>query len=266
VATHATSLYDELGNRRPDFGLRDVLGVSYRGWLNYSTSFLTLVPGMAISEGLSQEKPLALGSTQLKVWLQDGEVAARIVAPILDYSLAPQRITWGDPPPGPQTPYPAVVTRQHGAGRVVYFAGMPGRAYFQRGYPHCRHMLNNALFWAAGERPPIELDGGMGLKLTAFRQSTRDRLIVHLVNLQAVPGHNVQTQPTRRAGQLNWAYPIEEIVPAYDVQLRVARSNRPRRVYLAPHGAEMEYDFVDGWLCVTVPKVAYHAMVVVEDE
>jgi hypothetical protein len=51
VATGATSIWDEHGRERQDFGLRDVLGVSYHRPLNYSSSFVALEPGSPIGEG-----------------------------------------------------------------------------------------------------------------------------------------------------------------------------------------------------------------------
>ncbi len=268
VATHATSLYDELGNRRADFGLHDLLAVSYRAPVNYNTTFLQMTAGSLIAEGAPADNPLSLGTPQWKVEARpDADIAAWVVVPLVDYAVASRRITWGDPPPGMQTAHPAVVTRQYGKGRVVYFAGLPERAYFQRHYIHCRQMLVNAVRWAADAPPPVELAGGGGLKLTAFRQPALGRLVAHIVNLQAVPGHEVKPGPIEGAGQLNWAYPIEEIVPAHSVQVRIASDgNPPRRVYLAPEGTDLAYDVQDGWIRVTVPTVHYHTMVVVEGQ
>ena len=281
VATHATSLYDELGNRRADFGLRDLLGVSYRESINYNTTFVQMSAESVISEGLSTESPLSLATPQWKVEaLPDTDIAARVTVPLVDYSVAPRRITWGDPPPGMQTDHPAVTTRKVGKGRVVYMAGLPERAYFQRHYTHCRQLLLNSVRWAAATAPPVELEGGTGLKLTAFEQpasarcsfpstsregAQAQRLVVHIVNLQAVPGHEVKQGQIEGAGKLNWAYPIEEIVPARNVQLRIASpDNANLRVYLAPEGEELPFNVGDGWIRVRVPTVHYHAMVVVE--
>ena len=55
-------------------------------------------------------------------------------------------------------------------GALSTIAGLPERAYFQRHYIHCRRLLLNAVRWAAEAGPPVALDGGAGLKLTAFRQ------------------------------------------------------------------------------------------------
>ena len=279
VATHATSLYDELGDRRADFGLGDLLGVSYREPINYNTTFVQLAANSLIGAGLATESPLSLATRQLKVEAQpDTDIAAWVTVPLVDYGLAPRRITWGDPPPGMQTAHPAVTTRQYGKGRVVYIAGLPERAYFQRHYLHCRQLLLNAIRWAAATAPLVQLEGGAGLKLTTFRQqgSTRDalpggsgspesRLVVNIVNLQAVPGHEVKQGAVEGAGKLNWAYPIEEIVPAHDVRLKIANHGHGHpRVYLAPEGEELAFDLEDGWIQVSVPTVHYHAMIVVE--
>ncbi|MCY4092085.1 MAG: beta-galactosidase trimerization domain-containing protein [Caldilineaceae bacterium] len=279
VATHSTSLYDEQGNRRGDFGLREVFGVSYREALNFNTSFLQLGQGSVVGEGLPSGTPLSLATAQWKVEARGGtETAASVVLPLIDYSIAPRRITWGDPPPEMPTSHPAVTNRQHGKGRVVYFAGLPERAYFQRHYIHCRHLLLNAVRWAAAAGPPVALVGSAGLKLTAFRQrfaapgipagrqeKAGSRLVVHIVNLQAVPGHDVRHGRIEGAGQLNWANPIEEITPAHDLMLRIAAPSKPNtRVYTAPDGEELDFEVEDGEIRVRIPTVHYHTMVVVE--
>ena len=107
---------------------------------------------------------------------------------------------------------------------------------------------------AKGSFPPSSREGAQAL-----------RLVVHIVNLQAVPGHEVKPGQIEGAGKLNWAYPIEEIVPARNVQLRIASpDNANLRVYLAPEGEELPFNVGDGWIRVRVPTVHYHAMVVVE--
>jgi hypothetical protein len=154
----------------------------------------------------------------------------------------------------------------YGSGRVVYFAGTPGRVYYRRGYVHIRKMLANAVSWAAGQPAPVEMDAGMGLKLTAFRQPDAGRLIVHVINLQVSPAHDVKRFPAERPGGVNWANPVEEIVPARRVNVRVAASSEPKRVYLAPESVDLAYAFDGAWIRTTIPEVAYHSMLVVEGE
>jgi len=90
-------------------------------------------------------------------------------------------------------------------------------------------------------------------------------LVVHIVNLQAVPGHEVRHGRIEGAGQLNWANPIEEIAPARDLLLRIAAPSNPNtRVYSAPDGEKLDFESEDGEIRVRVPTVHYHTMVVVE--
>ena len=87
---------------------------------------------------------------------------------------------------------------------------------------------------------------------------------MHLLNLRAVPGHDVHPAAAQGTGQLNWAEPIHEVVPARDLRLHVAVAGEVERVYLAPGQDDLAHTTENGNVTVTVPRVDYHAMVVFE--
>src|SRR5205085_6105324 len=77
---------------------------------------------------------------------------------------------------------PAAVARNHGKGRVVYFAAGFDAAYYLYAYPYQRLALRQAVHWAASGPPPITVEAPMCVHSTLMRQSKdgAERLIVHL--------------------------------------------------------------------------------------
>ena len=58
---------------------------------------------------------------------------------------------------------------------------------------------------------------------------------------------------------------IEDTVPLYNVNCSVKYDKKPSRVVLEPLGEEIAFDYNNGEVTFTVPKVDIHAMVVIYD-
>lgn len=85
--------------------------------------------------------------------------------------------------------------------------------------------------------------------VTVTRQG--ERQIVHLLfAYTTVRGKNVEA--------------IEDAVPLYDVQVKLACDRKPGRVYLAPEGSDLPFEWDGEHVAFTVPKVLLHQMVAVE--
>ena len=156
---------------------------------------------------------------------------------------------------------PAVVTRSHGKGKVVYLAAGFDAANYLYAYPYHRLLLAGAIRWAAAEAPPVEIKAPMCVHATLMRQ-TKDnasRLIVHLYSdlnttaFHALPGDDV---PLR-----------EEVVPIHGIQVSFSPRYRFRRIHLEPEGTELrcQQPGPDG-TSVVVPRLDVHSMVVGELE
>ena len=57
---------------------------------------------------------------------------------------------------------------------------------------------------------------------------------------------------------------IEDAVPLYGVEASLRTDRKPAKVYLAPQGEEIGFDYADGRVKFTVPEVLLHQMVCVE--
>ena len=256
VATHESSICNQFGDRRPDFGLADVFGVRYQGkedfsarWPNYpKTTELYLGTHGAdlhpIYDDPVVRSSYRRGSDRLQYigWVTN--VAQQAGTTKLGRRLA-------DPP----APGPFIALNNLGAGRSAYLAADLGQAYFIAPYQYQRRLITNAVRWAAGEHaPPLRVDAPLCVQAAYYMQNDGRRTVVHLLNElntsanRAIPENN----PSQR----------EETVPVHDIKVFLSR--QPVTAFLEPGHQTLAPKAVAGGVEVIVPRVDVHAMVVLE--
>ena len=182
LATFETSLYDEAGASRKDFGLRDVLGVSFDGQVDrrMQNSYLALDAQARRTHPLLaglQDAPRIINSVQRVRVRPRGEFPSPVTL-IPSYPDLPMEHVF---PRVEKTDERQVYLREQGTSRIVYFPGDLDRTFWEVLAPDHGRLLANAVQWAANETSPVTV-GGPGLfDVTAWRQ--KDSLTVHLVNL-----------------------------------------------------------------------------------
>ncbi len=163
VCTHETSLYDEEGTRRADFGLADVLGAHYRGHASGGRS--DFAPRRAGASG---------GCGDWRCFAHSRRAAGR----------CPSRFGRGARVPArgksPAAETPAILVHQFGQGRVVYLSGRWCAVQCQNLSPGIERLFSAAVRWAAQEPPPVEIRAGATVGVTLFEQP--QRRILHLLN------------------------------------------------------------------------------------
>ena len=174
LATFETSLYDEDGNRRTDFGLTDLFGVSYDKSVEgpMQNSYLRLKEDQATK----QFHPVLKG-------LED---AYRIINTVHQVKIIP-RMTFPDPvtliPSYPDLPmedvYPRVpdtdirelYLRDVGKGRIAYFPGDIDRTFWQLMSADHGQLLRNTIRWALKEESIVDVKGPGVIDVTVWRQA-----------------------------------------------------------------------------------------------
>jgi hypothetical protein len=248
LATFETSLYDETGAPRRDFGLRDVFGVSFEGEVErrLQNSYLALDHGARhpLLAGL-EDAPRVINATQ-RVRVRPLAGFPSPVTLIPSYPDLPMEHVF---PRGPGTDERQVYLRELGRSRVVYFPGDLDRTFWDVLSADHGRLLANAVDWATGEERPVTVTGAGLLDVTVWRQ--KDSLTVHLVNF---------TNPMALKG------PFREFVPVgpLTVRLRLPEGARARRVQLLSSGATVAAEEAAGVLTVTVPSVRDHEAVAVD--
>ena len=246
VATHETSLYDETGRRRTNFGLADLFGCDFAGQVDerVQNSYLTVRGPHPLVKGL-EDAPRIIGTVKrVRVTATDRSPQPLTLVP--SYADLPMERVFTDTP---QTDIPMVFCRTVGAGRVVYFPMDLDRTFWEILSPDHLALLGNAVAWAADEPAPLIIDGQGVLDISLWRQASS--MTAHLVNL---------TNPMMMKG------PIREVFPVgpFEVTLAVPPGNRVKAVRLLEGNQAAPVRLKGGRLKVTVPRVALHEIIAVD--
>jgi len=247
VATHETSLYDEWGVQRADFGLAELFGCSYAGRTeqNVRNSYLAIQPGHVLTRGL-EDTPRIIGATgYVTVKPHDGEVASALKL-IPSYPDLPMESVY---PRDTLTQIPMAYCRDVGRGRVVYLPMDIDRCFWQVMSPDHRLVLRNALEWAADEESFVSVAGPGVLDIACWRQP--DSITLHLVNL---------TNPMLLKG------PFRELIPMgpYRVRWVLPPDVVFKRVRSLATGADLATNLRDRELTVEVPSVLLHEVLAID--
>jgi len=252
VATFETSLYDESGTRRRDFGLADLFGVRATGGVEgpMHNSYLRLE-----RDAGGRSHPLLAGLDEAPriingVWRVPVEATTPLASSPLtlipSYPDLPMEMVY---PRGERRDLPQIVLRQIGRGRVAYFPWDIDRTFWDVLAADHGRLLANAVEWATNEDRPVTVVGAGVLDVTIWRQQRS--MTVHLVNL---------TNPMMMKG------PVREILPigAQRVRVRIPAREAVARVHLLVAGGAPHADVSPERLEVTIPAIEDHEVVAID--
>lgn len=153
------------------------------------------------------------------------------------------------------TDIPVAVRGACGQGRAVYFANTMEGLYYHYGFPDLGRVLANAVRWALGEPPELEVDAPDYVDVTHMGQP--GRALVHLINL-----------PLDKPLNTGWRHPGRNLVSVQGIRLRLRppAGRRVRAVRLASTEAPLQSAIDDGACVVTVPELSDHEIVIFEFE
>jgi hypothetical protein len=252
LATFETSLYDEQGQPRQDFGLADVLGISFNGPVEgpMKNSYLRLKSEPAtgrfhpILDGLENAYRIINGLYRLNVRPQSDFPSPVTLIP--SYPDLPMEHVY---PRTPETDTRELYLRELGAGRVAYVPWDIDRSFWEIMNADHGRLLGNVIRWALNEPPVAQVTGRGVLDVTAWRQ--KQSLTVHLVNL---------TNPMMMKG------PFRELIPidAQDVRIRLPPDAKVEAVHLLVADTVPEHTIRDGVVALRVPSILDHEVVALD--
>ena len=255
VATYETSLYDEWGVCRQDFGLASLFGVSFAGGPQ----------GPMLNSYLSLQKEPSTDTYH--PLLKGFEDATRIVnaanqtniRPLSQNFFSPLQIVPSYPdlpmeavfPPTVTTHNPGVILRESGRGRVVYFPGDIDRTFWEVLNVDHAKLLRNAVLWATNEPAPVTVEGQGVLDISVWGQ--KNSMTVHLVNL---------TNPMMMKG------PVREVIPVASqrVRIRIPEGRRVAGAKLLVTGNSSPFKSEQGFIILDVPSIVVHEVIALDFE
>ncbi len=252
LATHETSLYDEWGVRRQNFGLAGLFGVKFNGRVEgpMHNSYLRLETDPAtgkrhpILAGFEDTERIINGARRVDVSAVEKLSVPLTLIP--SYPDLPMEMVY---PRVPKTDIPEVCVREIGSSRIVYFPWDIDRIFWEVLCVDHGRLLRNAVEWAANEEKPATVSGQGVLDVTVWRQ--KDSMTVHLVNL---------TNPMMMKG------PLREVIPvtAQEVTVRLPHGKKARKVQLLVAGGSPSMRETSGGLTLAVSSVGIHEVIAID--
>jgi len=251
VATFETSLYNEEGMQRNDFGLADVFGVSFNKKVEgpMRNSYLKMKADPVtktfhpVLKGL--EDAFRIINTIYQV---DVTAKADFPSPVTLIPTYPDLPMEDVYPRITDTSEREIYLREAGKGRVVYIPGDLDRSFWQlMGLDHGK-LLRNVFDWALNETPVVSVEGPGVVDVTAWRQ--KDSMTVHLVNL---------TNPMMMKG------PFRELIPvAAKLAIKIPDNKKVTGVKLLMAGQNPGFEINKGMVTLTVPKIVDHEIIALD--
>jgi len=253
IATYETSLYNEWGVRRNNFGLSSLFGAAFDGRVDarVQNSYLNVDKDPrtgqfhSLVRGLEDATRIVNGAA----WVHAKPTTPLDSVPLTlvpSYPDLPMEQVF---PRVPRTNTPGLYLRQHARGRVVYFPFDLDRTFWEVLAPDHGLLLRNAVAWAHNEEQPLVVEGRGILDVSLWMQ--KDSLAAHLVNL---------TNPMMMKG------PVREILPSppQQVRIRVPEGKRPRNVHFLVAAKPAPHRIANGVISVDVPPIGVHEVIAVD--
>ena len=206
VASFESSLYDEKGRRRTDFGLGDVFGVSFTG-MRKDTSFdcyQLIRKNHPVLEDMGAEETTVLmneGCTLLCKPIkgkEDGMVCSYV--PMI-YNQPPE-YAWI---PEMRTEFPTIMENTYGKGKVIYFANQTDKLIFTNGHEDFWHTFINAVTWTKKEEFSLWVKAPTSVHVVLMENKDHpEQKVISFVNTTG-----------------GWSRPLRSICPVYDIEALV---------------------------------------------
>jgi Hypothetical glycosyl hydrolase 6 len=271
IVTDETSLYDNFGDRRPDFALADVLGAHYTGKqygpknpASLQHTYLRLTPDLGqdkigprhgdepahstprhpVLHGFDETNLITFGGILPEVKAAPGAEVLLTFVP--EFPVLPPEEAWMRVP---RTTTPGLIVKEQGGARIAYLPADIDRRYQLGNIPDHGDLLANLVRWAAKEDIPVWVEGPGLMDCHLYRQGSR--MILHIVNLTNTGA---------------WRIPTEELIPVgpITVKLKLPAGALGKNARMTVSGNTAPIEKQGGWARFELKSVLDHEVIVVE--
>ncbi len=236
MASFETAMFDEKGRRRANSGLADLFGIDSVGEVagpKGNGFYARIESPHEILRGFEDTNWIPGGAYRLPVKASGPLVLSVVPA----HTAYPPELSYA---PVDRTDEPAVVARDNGRSRLLYFPGDIERTAWRSGHTDLSLLLQNSVAWLTGGRQPVTVQGEGVIE--CFVWETPPGFAVHLLNY---------TNPNMHKGWLRRHYPVGEqkvrmILPSGRSVVRVELLRSERVIAFRQDGNTVEF---------TIPRV-----------
>ncbi|GHV91684.1 hypothetical protein AGMMS50268_21870 [Spirochaetia bacterium] len=249
IATFETSLYDERGNKRPNFGLAELFGVDLAGSIEgpMKNSYLRLETDTKhpVLAGFHDTERIVNGNARLPV-RENTAFPAKPVTLIPAYPDLPMEEVF---PRKDHTGIGELYLRDYGKGRAAYFPWDIDATFWDLFTADHLRLFINTVDWVTQEERPLTLTGPGIFDIAVWKQEKS--LTVHLINM---------TNPMFMQG------PVRELLPSFPQELSfiLPEGAKPKAVTLLSKGQKVQFKQDGRKISLTIPSFLDHEVVAID--
>lgn len=241
MASFETSLYDQNLQRRDDFGLADLLGISKAGdaiGTNGNAYYARIE-----NPNATNRQPILDGFHDTN-WIPGAQnriplkpVNDPVLTVVSGFVRYPPELAY---PPVSHTNEPAIVLRETATSRIAYFSGDIERTYWLTGHGDLLRLMHNTIRWLTHDEGVVHVDGE-GL-IEVFCWETAPGYAVHLLNY---------TNPNAHHGWMRSVYPLG----TQSIRMKLPAGVKVRSVELLRAEQKIQFALEGQTLRFVVPRV-----------
>jgi len=247
IATYETSLYDEWGTRRKDFGLAELFGASFAGKIDthLQNSYLNIEKPHAVTSGLENATRIINGANWVHV-RPTRPLDENPLTLVASYPDLPMEEVYTR---APHTDTPGVFLRTHGKGKVAYFPFDIDRTFWEVLASDHGTVMRNSVAWAHGGTQPLTVTGKGMFDVSLWAQ--KGSITAHLVNL---------TNPMMLKG------PVRELIPSPPQRVRMAipQGKKVKNVRLLTGPESVKYRVTGRAVEIDLGPIELHQVVAID--
>ena len=241
IASFETSLYDESGKPRDDFGMKDLFGVSYTG-IKLDTSEDTyqwvVEKNNPVLKTVDDTDMLMTGGQTLLVKSEGADVVTTRVPFIPNQ---PPEYAWVTEM---KTEYPVITTHSYGKGKVVYFANTLDALCFTNGHEDFTAIYKNAIDYVVSDyKITVDAPRSVHVNLLENREKV-GQFVLALVNT---------TGTSQR--------PLKEVVTIADIVIKMPLETGPLKYWETLWGESFEVTLTDDEVHIHLKKLEEFASI-----
>lgn len=238
VATYKSSLKDEWGKARVNFGLKNVLGLNFRGTTEFIYSYYVLdkdhpVTGKNIWLNFANS---VHDNFQTHVSLNDSaDILGMIMNEVPGFKI--------DLMPFNKTEWPSLVVRNFGEGRVVYHSAPLCSMYERFSHLDQRNLIENAVRWAGQKPVPLETEAPETIEVIPWRDEEQKRTIIHIVN-------RTGAGLAQGSGSLQ-----HETIPVHNIRIKISHELSGNKVVAQPGNRLISFTSDENFMILNLEKI-----------